>query len=165
VILIGSGTLGVVDGKAVATFSTRTFHGGVNEITAEYIGESNFTGSRSVSPLLQKIIPAAVIRMGPPRLTFLGQLEKKSSDRLTVTLTNIGDAKLPIAIEIVGVHAKDFSQTNNCQSSLGYVAPANSCEILVAFKPGAVGVRSASLSVVNSEGSRELLALMGSSFH
>jgi hypothetical protein len=102
--------------------------------------------------------------MGPPSLTFFTQLGKTISDRLTVTLTNIGDANLPIAIEIVGVHAKDFIQTNNCQSSLGYVAPANSCEILVTFRPGAVGMRSASLSVVNGEGSPELLPLTGSSF-
>jgi hypothetical protein len=58
-IPIGSGTLSLIDGQAVATFSTRAFSGVVNDVTAEYIGDGNFMGSRSGAPVLQMVAPAA----------------------------------------------------------------------------------------------------------
>lgn len=161
---IGSGTLGVVDGQAVATYSTHVFHGRVNEITAEYVGDNNFTGSRS-NRLQQTITPAPVISLRPlDGLTFVRQIVNTTSDPLTVTLSNIGDASLSVDIAIVGPDAEHFTQTNTCQVSLDYVARANSCEIVVTFKPGASGVRSANLSVANPDGAPELLPLSGSSF-
>lgn len=101
---------------------------------------------------LQRITPAPIISLRPlTGLTFNRQLANTTSDPLTVTLSNIGDADLPIAIEIVGP-AADFTQTNNCRFLWGHVATANAGEIVVRLKPGGSGVRSASLNVANADG-------------
>ena len=74
----------------------------------------------------------------------------------SVTLTNAGNASLNISnIHITG----DFSQTNNCPSSLGAGA---GCFIYIVFTPTAEGVRSGSLSIADtSQGSPQTVSLTG----
>ncbi|HEY4934333.1 MAG TPA: choice-of-anchor D domain-containing protein, partial [Terriglobales bacterium] len=74
----------------------------------------------------------------------------------TLLVTNSGTAALTIsAIATTG----DFSQTNNCGTSL---APSASCNIQVAFTPTGVGVRTGTLSITdNALGSPQTVLLSG----
>ncbi len=78
----------------------------------------------------------------------------------STTLTNTGTANLTISsITITGTNSGDFSQTNNCGSSLG---ASSSCTINVTFTPSAIGARSASVSVSdNASGSPHTVPLSG----
>jgi fibronectin type 3 domain-containing protein len=77
-----------------------------------------------------------------------------------VTLTNIGGAALTIAsIGLVGPDAGDFAQTNTCSATL---AAGTSCVISVTFTPGAVGARSASITVQDdAAGAPHTISLQG----
>ena len=57
---IGSGSVKVVNGRTVTSFSTRTLLKGVHEITAMYNGDGNFAASASSPPLVQvmKSVPS-----------------------------------------------------------------------------------------------------------
>jgi hypothetical protein len=102
--------------------------------------------------------PAA--SLAPTSLAFGNQSVGVASAAQAVTLTNSGNAALTLtSITFTGTNAGDFSQTNNCGSSLA--AGAN-CSISVTFKPTATGARSATLTVTdNAPGSPQTAALTG----
>jgi hypothetical protein len=78
----------------------------------------------------------------------------------TVTLTNVGTAALSITgVTLGGTNPGDFSQSNNCGSSVG---AAKSCTITLRFKPKAIGSRSATVSIAdNGGGSPQTIHLTG----
>jgi FG-GAP-like repeat len=78
----------------------------------------------------------------------------------TVTLTNAGPAPITIySIEIAGVNAGDFTQTNTCGSSLKAEA---SCTIQVTFTPTAVGSRLGHVAIRDSAfGGTHWVGLLG----
>lgn len=78
----------------------------------------------------------------------------------TVTLTNVGTTALSITgVTLGGTNPGDFSQSNNCGSS---VAAAKSCTITLKFKPKAIGSRSATVSIAdNGGGSPQTIHLTG----
>lgn len=80
-----------------------------------------------------------------------------------ITLTNTGSAPLSISgFSFTGVNPSDFSQTNNCGSS---VAVGGSCMITVVFTPGAAGLRGASLNIADSaSGSPQMVFMQGIGF-
>lgn len=81
----------------------------------------------------------------PPNLGFGPQKVGTTSPPQDATLVNASAAPLRVTeIQVTGANSKDFSQTNNCPSSL---PPANSCQIQVTFTPTSVGDRSAALQV------------------
>jgi hypothetical protein len=84
-----------------------------------------------------------------------------SKSTLTTHLDNKGGASLSISsIKITGTNAADFSQTNNCGSS---VAAGGSCEIEVAFSPSQSGKDTAKLTVAdNSSSGSQVVTLQGS---
>ncbi len=85
------------------------------------------------------------VDLTPISLSFGNQNVGTSSAAQTATLTNVGTSALEIGkIGITGSGSKNFSQTNNCGSSLGGGA---SCTISVTFAPTAGGTFAASLSV------------------
>ncbi len=98
--------------------------------------------------------PAAVLM--PSALAFSSVPLGRSGIAQTVTLTNGGNASLSVSsIQTSG----DFSQTNNCGSTLTAGA---SCSINVVFTPTAAGARSGSLTVAdNAAGSPQSLSLSG----
>jgi pseudomonalisin len=102
--------------------------------------------------------PAIVF--SPPGPYFGRQVPGSSTSPLSLTLTNLGGVGLTISnISINGTNAGDFSQTNNCGSS---VAAYGACTISIVFTPGAIGVRTASLTVVdNSAGTPHSVTLTG----
>ena len=83
--------------------------------------------------------PVAVV--APTSLAFAGQTVGTASAAQVVTLTNNGPGSLTINSISAG---GDFSQTNNCDSS---VAAAASCSINVTFTPAAPGARIGTLIV------------------
>lgn len=121
------------------------------------------TGSAQVTTLTGTAV-APVAAVSPSSLpAFAGTLVGTSSSAQTVTLSNTGSAALSIAsIAISGTNSSDFSQTNNCGTS---VAAGANCAVNITFKPGATGSRSASLMLTNNNngvnGSTETVALAG----
>jgi hypothetical protein len=81
----------------------------------------------------------------PIGVTFLNQKVGTSSTPIPVTLSNQGTLTLNISrIVIGGMNPGDFSQTNNCGSS---VPGGGQCTIQVTFTPTQTGTRSAKLQV------------------
>jgi hypothetical protein len=106
--------------------------------------------------LLLEQVPAA---LSPPFLSF-GEVDVgNSSQPQTELLTNTNSSKLGIQIGIDGSDPNDFSQTNNCGTSL---PPSRTCEIKVIFMPQDSGNRSANLSVnYRGYGSPQTVPLSG----
>ena len=81
----------------------------------------------------------------PSDLNFGGQIVGTSSPPQPATLVNASAAPLDVTqIQVTGKNSQDFSQTNNCPSSLP--AGAN-CQIQVTFTPTSTGDKSAALQV------------------
>ena len=93
-------------------------------------------------------IPQA--KLAPASLTFASEGVGTTSTAQPITLSDPGTDTLVISsIAITGTNATDFHQTNTCGASI--VAGA-SCTISITFDPGAVGSRSATLSVTDNAG-------------
>jgi Abnormal spindle-like microcephaly-assoc'd, ASPM-SPD-2-Hydin len=87
--------------------------------------------------------------LSPGSLTFAGQPVGVASAPQNVTLINSQQVTLNInSITFTGTDSGDFSQTNNCGSSL---AAGATCAISVTFTPGGTGTRTAVLNV-NDDG-------------
>ncbi len=86
--------------------------------------------------------------LSPTSLSFASQPVGTASAAQSVTLTYAsGSGSMTISgISITGTNATDFSQTNNCGSSL---AAGASCTINVTFTPTATGTRTATLAVTD----------------
>jgi hypothetical protein len=74
----------------------------------------------------------------------------QSSNPMTVTVTNLGTTKaLTVnSITLTGANLADFSQTNNCGTSLG---AGKNCTINVTFTPAKTGARSATLNIKDND--------------
>jgi PKD repeat protein len=92
---------------------------------------------------------------------FPNTLQKTTSAPAVLTVTNEGTAVLNItAVTVAGANAGDFAvATNTCTAA---VAPNASCTLGIAFTPGAVGVRQATLQIAdNASGSPQSVGLSG----
>jgi hypothetical protein len=128
--------------------------------TADISVSDSASGTAQVVPLTGTGIAPAVTFV-PTSLTFANQAVGTSSAPIALTLSNSGNATLTInSISIGGTNPSDFTQTNNCSSSL---AAGTSCTINVTFTPTASGTRQANISVSdNASGSPQTVALTGS---
>ncbi|HVB58444.1 MAG TPA: protease pro-enzyme activation domain-containing protein [Candidatus Acidoferrales bacterium] len=101
-------------------------------------------------------VPAPLVNLSPKSLTFSSQNVGTYSKTQTVTLTDIGTASMSIArISASG----DFSESNNCGTTLGTAA---NCPIQVSFSPTATGTRSGTLTIQDSAaGSPHTVPLSG----
>jgi hypothetical protein len=101
-----------------------------------------------------------IVKLTPTSVTFGNQTVGTQSSPQDVTVANIGSQPVSISsVSITGVNAGDFSQTNNCPTTL---VGGASCTVTVTFTPTATGVRSASVSVVDDGGgSPQTAALSG----
>jgi hypothetical protein len=96
-----------------------------------------------------------VVTLSPPSLNFGSQLLGVTSPPQTVTLSTNG----PTTITSIKASAQ-FSETNNCGSSLGAGA---SCTINVTFTPTALGLQNGTLTVTDgAAGSPQTASLSGS---
>jgi len=100
------------------------------------------------------------ITISPTSLNFGIQTLGMTSSPQGTTLTNSSQVPLIItSIQIAGANIGDFTQNNNCPSSL---APQNSCQVTVTFTPTATGPRTAAVRVVdNVLGSPQTVPLSG----
>jgi hypothetical protein len=100
----------------------------------------------------------AVVSLAPPSLVFSNQLVGTNSVAQTITLVNNATATATLAISSITASG-DFSQTNNCPSSL---AVSMSCTINVTFRPTAMGTRNGTMSVTdNASDSPQTASLRG----
>jgi hypothetical protein len=91
-----------------------------------------------------------VVTLSPIGVNFGDQKVGTRSQPVPVTLTNVGTTTLNISqIAFTGTDPGDFSQTNNCGSS---VPAGGSCTIKVRFAPKAKGQRAAKLAVSDDGG-------------
>ena len=97
----------------------------------------------------------------PPSLSFPDQLIGTASVQQSVAMTYVGQPTLKItSVAVAGANAGDFSQTNNCGSSL---TQNSTCTITVTFTPSGAWARSAAVLVTdNGLGSPHMAGLAGS---
>jgi len=143
--LDGTTTIGSANlsSSKTAAVTTSTLSVGSHSITASYSGDLNFIGS--TSSVLNQVVQGAVVYLSTIKINFGNQTVGVSSTSQSVMLTNNGNIALTISsIGIAGMNTADFSQTNNCGSS---VAAGTNCTISVWFTPTATGPRSANVTI------------------
>ena len=93
-------------------------------------------------------------------LSFGNQTTGTTSAAQTVTVTNTGVAPLTFSyIQIQGLNPNDFTQTNNCPTSLAVGA---SCTVTATFTPAATSTRSGNVTLIdNASDSPETIVLSG----
>jgi len=97
-----------------------------------------------------KISPtsAATVVVVPNSLTFTSQPVPVPSTSQTLLVRNMGSATLTItSVTVGGTNSGDFSQTNNCGTSL---PGGGSCTLTVTFTPAASGSRAGTITIVHS---------------
>jgi len=144
---ITNGTYTVTPSKSGYTFTPASRNTTVNNANVTNV---NFS-SAPLAPLVQ---------LSPTSLSFGSVAVGTSSIAQAVTLSNIGTATLTItSITLTGANPGDFSQTNNCGTSLAVGA---NCNINVTFTPAAAGSRSGSLRITDTAtGSPQSVSLSG----
>jgi hypothetical protein len=119
----------------------------------------SISGTEPGSPQSVELVGTALgpsAALSPTALTFASQTVGTSSTVQTVTLSNSGNAPL----NITGISASgDFTQTNTCGTSL---ANGSSCPISVTFSPTATGNATGMITVTQSGGGTQNVALSGS---
>ncbi len=105
---------------------------------------------------LQGIGNASEVSLNPPSVNFPDQQVNTSSPVTPITLTNTGNQTLTISSVVV---QGDFSQTNNCGTSLPAAAD---CTISVVFTPSTTGLRQGQLTIQdNAPDSPQAIPLAG----
>ena len=109
---------------------------------------------------LSGTIATTVASVSPSSLALGNQPLSTASPVRAITLSNTGKGDLNVtSVAVSGVNASDFTQTNNCASS---VAAGANCTINVTFKPAAAGTRTAAVVVADtSVGSPQTVGLSG----
>jgi hypothetical protein len=112
-------------------------------------GSITVTDSTKISPLVIPLSGTGVngpfLTLEPSRANFAPQTVGTSSTTTAIVLVNTGNASLIITgIGVTGPESSDFTQTNNCGSSL---AAVGSCTVNVKFTPTAAGPRIANIAV------------------
>lgn len=128
--------------------------------TGAQTGTITFTDSAPNSPQTMSLSGTAGApsnTLSATSLTFTAQPVGSTSAVQTVTLANGGNATMVIS----GISATgDFSETNNCPSTL---TPSANCTLTAKFTPAAGGTRTGSLIVSdNSLGGPAIVMLTGS---
>ncbi len=89
--------------------------------------------------------PTTIVSVSPLALQYPNQPLNVASAPKAVRLSNSGTQPLLIStITMVGTNPGDFTQTNDCGTT---VAPTASCTIAVTFNPTAVGQRTATMQI------------------
>jgi hypothetical protein len=147
---------GDLNGDGLPDLITVNINGGVNNGTISILLNTRYqpTVSRTQATGTINAAAAPSVSLNPTALSFTNQVVSTPSSSQAVTLTNSGSAALNISgISFTGTNAADFSETDNCPTSLPATAGSNSCTINISFTPGASGSRSASLSIASNAGS------------
>ncbi len=104
-------------------------------------------------------VPAPVVSLSVPSLTFASQPTGTTSASQSVTLTNTGNA----ALTITSIAASaQYGQTNTCPVSPATLAAAGTCSISVTFTPTATGLQTGSITIAdNAAGTPHAITLSG----
>jgi hypothetical protein len=103
------------------------------------------------------VTPTRALGFTPNALTFGSQTLNTSSGPMTVLITNVGTAPVTMGlISVNGTNAADFIVAGNCSSTV--LVPGASCTLSIAFRPTALGSRSATITV-NSDASNSPLLI------
>ena len=137
------------------TFSVTFTPVGEGSRTGSLLVTDDAAGSPQAVPLAGTGL-GAVVALSATNLAFANQQVGTSSPVQAVALTNTGNINLNItAINITG----DYSQTNNCSSSL---LPGSSCTFNITFSPAASGVRNGTMAITdNAQNTPQTVALTG----
>jgi Abnormal spindle-like microcephaly-assoc'd, ASPM-SPD-2-Hydin len=127
------------------------------------IASLSITDSAPNSPQTVTLIgtgTSSLAGASPSSLAFGQQVARVPSAAQVATLTNSGTASLTItSIKMSGAFASDFTETDNCGTSL---AAGASCAINVVFKPVALNSSSVTMKIYdNAVGSPQLVRLSG----
>ncbi len=124
------------------------------------------TDSAAVSPQVIVltgigIASGSAVNLSVSNLSYGNQTVNTTSAAQTVTVTNTGTAALTFSyIQMQGLNANDFSQINNCPTSLAVGA---SCTVTVTFTPSTASTRSGALTFIdNASDSAQQVILSGS---
>jgi trimeric autotransporter adhesin len=128
----------VANGAAINTATAGTF--------AFAVSATDAAGNTATGSVSYTVLPStAAFTTTPTSLNFGSQKVNVASAPRPVTVTNTGQAALPLtSITISGRNSSQFSQTNNCGTSLALGA---ACTINVVFRPTSARTRSATLNV------------------
>jgi uncharacterized membrane protein len=166
-----TGTVALISGNTGSTLATYSLGSsttvggtllnlptGSYNVTAKYSGDATFETSTSAPVALN--VGISLVTLNPVALTFTSLAVGSSSAAQAVALSNTGTAPLSgIAVSIGGINPGDYSQTNNCGTT---VAAGGNCTIHVTFKPTTAGIRTATVSISDSGiGSPQMIALTG----
>jgi hypothetical protein len=104
------------------------------------------------------LIPQAVLTPNP--LAFASTTINTAATPLPMTLANPGNTPLAItSISVTGLNSSNFSETNNCGTSL---AAGATCTISVGFTPTSAATLTAAISIVdNASGSPQSAGITG----
>jgi Abnormal spindle-like microcephaly-assoc'd, ASPM-SPD-2-Hydin len=130
--------------------------------SAQLVITDNAVGSPHLVPLVGIGADPAVAQvvLSSTVLSFDSQTVNTSSAAQSVSLSNPSSTALVITqVAFSGTNAGDFSQTNNCGSTL---PASSSCTFSIVFRPSGTGPRSAQLLVSdNANGSPQGITLNG----
>jgi hypothetical protein len=127
-------------------------------------GAITVTDSTKISPLAIPLSGTGVngpfLTPYPSRVNFAPQTVGTNSAPAPVVLVNTGNASMHISgISVTGAESSDFTQINNCGSSL---PAAGMCTVNVTFTPKVAGSRVASIAVSDTApGSPQSVSLVG----
>jgi len=123
------------------------------------IATANY-GSNNASVLLNA--GAGAVGLSPPALDFGSQATGSSSGPRAVSVTNSGSGFLRISSATLGgANAADFAIAADACSGRTLLV-GESCQVSVAFSPGATGARAATLAIADdAPGSPHTVALSG----
>jgi probable HAF family extracellular repeat protein len=130
---------------------------GINARTASLNISDSAVGSPQTVPFTAA---GTYVKLGSSSLNFGSVKVSQKSTPQTVALTNTAPFTLNLTrIVLSGRDAEDFTETNNCGSS---VSSGQSCTITLIFGPTATGTRTATLSIFDNGGaSPQSVALAG----
>ncbi|MGA8222612.1 MAG: choice-of-anchor D domain-containing protein [Candidatus Acidiferrales bacterium] len=105
-------------------------------------------------------VPAPTANLNPSSFTFAQTTVGATSASMGFTLMNSGTATLQIQnLGLGGPNPGDFTESNTCGASVNV---NSSCTITVAFRPQAVGQRTATVNIVdNAADSPQMISLTG----
>ena len=109
---------------------------------------------------LVSVLLNAAVGVAPSKLSYKTTVLGANSAPQAVSLNNNSSSSVSISsIQFTGTDPGDFSQTNNCGSTL---AGRSSCTINVTFTPQAINARTATLSIAdNAAGSPQSVSVGG----
>ena len=136
-------------GSATVTYAVAA-NGGAARSANLTIGNQTFLVTQAAAT---SGVAAPVATLSPTSMDFGSIVVGRASSAKTATLTNTGGGTLTVAsMTWSGANAPEFTLGGTCGINTSLVA-GRSCTISVTFRPFDVGVRSASLGVVTSNGS------------